>query len=133
MISNDELLERRIRLRDEDTGPRIGDFVIPHCSFATGKERTERIAHDWGDLGVQTAPGGSFYLGEGFVSFSGALNPMISTALLDPTGEIREGWFWFFSRDLRKARNGVKAQAPCRVYRYRGAIDEHMYLDGRRI
>ena len=133
MISNDELLERRSHLRDEDTGPRVGDFVILPWSFAPHEGRTERISHDWGeDVGVQTAPGGSFYLGDGFVSVSGAHNPIIFTALLEPTGETRQGWFWFSSGDSRGPGNRIEVQAPCRVYRYRGTINEHMYLDGRR-
>jgi hypothetical protein len=119
VISNDELLERRSRQREEADRPSVGDFVIFPDPSAPEGSREERIAHDWGeDIGVQTAPGGSFYLGDGYASFSGALNPTVPTAALTPTGEVRGGRFWFFSGDYARADNGVDVEAPCRVYRY---------------
>lgn len=119
MIPNDELLERRSRRREEAGRPLVGDFVIFPDPSAPGGAREERIAHDWGeDTGVQTAPGGSFYLGDGYASFSGTLNPTVLTEALTPTGEVRTGRFWFFSGDHDRADNGVDAEAPCRVYRY---------------
>ncbi len=70
---------------------------------------------------MQTAPAklGSIYLGDGYASFSGGLSPAIipAEALID-TGEVRQGRFWFFSRNQRRAHNGFDVEAPCRVYRY---------------
>ena len=119
MISNDEMLARRSRQREDADRPSVGDFVLfPDPSVPKGV-REERIAHDWGeDIGVQTAPGGSFYLGDGYASFSGVLNPTVPTAALTPTGEVRDGRFWFFSGDYARADNGIDVESPCRVYRY---------------
>ncbi len=123
MISNDELLERRSRQCQEADRPSVGDFVIfPDPSVPSGF-REERIAHDWGEDvdAVQTAPGGSFYLGDGYASFSGGLSPaLVPTEALAATGGVRRGRFWFFSRDYARADNGVDVEAPCRVYRYDG-------------
>ncbi len=120
MISNDELLERRSRQREEANRPSVGDFVIFPDPSAPKGVREERIAHDWGeDMGVQTAPSGSIYLGDGYASFSGGLSPgLVPTEALVATGEVRQGRFWFFSGDYARADNGVDVEAPCRVYRY---------------
>jgi hypothetical protein len=119
MISNDELLERRRALRLAKTAPQVGDYVLfPE----PGGQREERIAHDWGpEIGFQTTreTSGSFYLGDGYASFSGGLEPgIVPGASLADTGGTREGGFWFFSGDYRRAHNGVDVLAPCRVYRY---------------
>lgn len=119
VISNDELLARRSKQREDATEPLVGDFVLFPDPEAQDGVRRERIAHDWGeDLGVQTAPGGSIYLGDGYASFSGTLNPTIPTKSLRDTGEVRPGRFWFFSGDHARADNGIDVEAPCRVYRY---------------
>lgn len=117
MIDNDRLLEERTCLRLESTVPQVGDYVI----FPDGRE--ERISHDWGEPGVQTSVSGSFYLGDGYASFSGALNPLIPTERLVDTGETKPGSFWFFSGDYARADNGVDVEAPCRVYRYAGETE----------
>ena len=129
VISNDELLARRSRQREEEDRPSVGDFVVFPDPSRPGGVREERIAHDYGDdVGaVQTAPGGSFYLGDGYASFSGALNPTIPTAALTPTGEVRSGRSWFFSGDYVRADNGIDVRAPCRVYRYEGK-PPHAYV-----
>lgn len=124
-VSNDKLLEKRSRQRQEATGPLVGDFVLFPDPKAEGVTREERISHDWGeDIGVQTSRGGSFHLGDGFTSFSGSLNPVVPLEKLIDTGEVRQGRFWFFSGNWPRANNGVDVEAPCRVYRYAPEIDE---------
>ena len=109
------LWERRhsIELADE---PRNGDYVI----FADGT--TRRVSHvygaDWGDMaGVQTSDGGSFYLGNGYVSFSGSLYPSVKMTTLTLTAEQRPGSAWFFHHDWAMRDNGVDVTIPFRVYR----------------
>ena len=86
---NDEILAARIALREQgfETGPQVGDFIV----MPDGTER--RVAHDWGkDIGLQPTSGGpdrSFYLGDGYASFSGSLDPIISHADLVDTGRTR--------------------------------------------
>jgi len=101
---------RRLAAWNTRNGPRVGDFVImPDLTY-------QRFSHDWGDS-IQTSEGGSFYLGEGYASFSGGLNPSVPKSRLVLTDEIREGSFWFFHHDFMRAHNGVYFTAPCRVYR----------------
>jgi len=101
---------------DKREGPRVGDFVrFP------GEAELRRFTHDWGDS-IQTSdllfPHGSYYLGEGYVSYSGSLDPSIKKAALTLTDEVREGKVWFFHHDQAKAHNGVSAMVTFRVYNY---------------
>lgn len=107
-------LERQAAL-DEDTRPRVGDFV----HFADGAER--RISYIWRDetgaaFSIQTSDGGSWYLGNGYVSFSGSLHPGIEPGALRPTGESKVGAVWFFNHDQARAHNGVDTYATFRVF-----------------
>lgn len=97
-------------------GPRVGDFVITSNGL-------QRFTHDWGNE-LQTtcatfggAKSGSFYLGHGFMSFSGSLDPGVPKSGLKLTDEIRPGACWFFSHGFAEASNGVSVMVPCRVYK----------------
>ena len=97
-------------------GPRVGDYV----EFADGI--TRRVSHvwdeSWGDTsGVQTSDGGSFYLGNSYVSFSGGLYRMVKMGTLTDTGEQRPGRAWIFHHDYATADNGMDVTIPFRVYR----------------
>ncbi len=116
---NQEILNRRIRLRMSHALPEIGDYVIFLARARAGTfPLMERIAHEHGEYGIQTCEGGTFYLAEGYTSHSGGLNPTIDTALLVNTGETKNGTFWFFNHDRMMAHNALDVTAPCRVYTY---------------
>jgi hypothetical protein len=101
-------------------GPRVGDFI----RMAGGEMR--RFTHHWGD-GLQTSGAawlGSFYMSGGtlndrqtYVSYSGSLEPSIPLERIAPTGEVRNGTFWFFHHQRSQAHNDVHFTVPCRVYR----------------
>lgn len=109
---NHAIRSRRLAAWDERPGPRVGDYV----RFVDGVLR--RFSHDWDDHGLQTsdAHDGRFYLGEGYMSFSGSLYPAVPLESLHDTGELRDGACWFFHHDLRRAHNGVETDVPCRVF-----------------
>lgn len=94
-------------------GPRVGDFVrMPDNSL-------RRFTHDWGDAIQTTNPrlgDASFYLGDGYVDFSGSLDPAIRKDRLHLTEAIERGRFWMFHHGQTGARRGVHEYAPCRVY-----------------
>jgi hypothetical protein len=109
------ILAQRTESWDKRPGPRVGDFV----QFPDGY--VGRFTHDWGDA-IQTTcrqfPGDvSFYFGDGYCSYSGALDPAVSKTRLEHTGCTARGVVWFFHHDLSRAHNGVKAEIPCRVYK----------------
>lgn len=107
-----QLVRGRAAGFDGVPGPRVGDYV----RFQDG--HLERFSHDWGD-GLQTAIGGSWYLGtEGYVSFSGSLNPMLAYPDLQLTKDRRDGAFWCFHHDHWRAGNAIRFELVCNVYVY---------------
>ena len=105
------ILTQRLSQWNQRAGPRVGDFV----RFPDGS--LHRFTHAWDD-GLQTAPAGhgSYYLGEGFCSYSGSLDPLIPSTRIHATDATEDGRIWFFHHDYWCAHNGVVAMIPCRVY-----------------
>lgn len=108
------IVASRTALLDEVPGPREGDYV----RFADGTER--RVSHvwpaDWGSNTIQTSDGGSWYLGNGYCSFSGSLYTGVPPESLTLTDETRAGSVWIFHHDYACAGNGVPVSIPFRVY-----------------
>ena len=112
-----KILSERSSNRDAIEGHRVGDFV----KFPTGQ--VERISFIGGN-NAQTAPGGSFYLGDsGYSSFSGALNPGVPLSSLTLTDEKKNGKFWFFHRGIVGAHRGVDFETACRVFETSAAYE----------
>ena len=114
-----EILSHRAALVLARTEPQSGDWVI----FADGVER--RISHVWdweADAdgphlySIQTSDGGSWYLGEGYASFSGSLHPGVPGETFTDTGETRPGAIWIFRHDHHTAHNATSATIEFRVW-----------------
>jgi len=103
------ILAERVTTLDKQTGPRVGDYV----RFADGTVR--RISYDWGDS-LQTSAGGSYYLGNGYVSMSGSLYSGVPAETLTDTGERKDGRVWFFHHDYHTAGGGIDVVTSFRVY-----------------
>lgn len=103
------ILSKRTQLWNERKGPRVGDYI----RLLSGE--CERFTYPCPD-GLQTGLG-SFYLGSGYSSYSGSLNPLVSFDKIQDTGDIMDGIFWFFHHDMHCAHNGVDVKVPCRVYK----------------
>jgi hypothetical protein len=110
------ILTERMAALDADERPRVGDYVRFTCGTL------HRISHRWDD-GAQTSMGGSFFLGNGYVEFSGGLDPAVPWHTLTRTDEIREGSVWFFHHGYMAAHNGAYCRAPFRVYECSVASD----------
>src|SRR4051812_27516804 len=100
-----EIVAHRAALLRQHEYPDCGDFI----RFTDGI--TRRVSHvyppDWGDMaGVQTSDGGGFYLGPGFVSFSGSLYVPVPMTSLTLTEETASGRVWVFHHDFRGAGRG---------------------------
>jgi len=109
---NQKILKERMKALNKIKGPRVGDF----CIHPDG--RLDRITHDWGDsLQVGGHGCGSYYLGMGYLSYSGSLDPAIPINRFVDTGETREGEIWFFNDGYVTAHNGVYYSAPFRVFK----------------
>jgi len=111
-----EILNKRESSFNSVTGPRVGDFLKT-------PDGVLRLTHDWGDS-IQTTVrakhpcygDASFYLGDGYASFSGSLDSAIDKTLLRDTGETMPGSFWFFHHDFAGAGRGVHCKMACRVF-----------------
>lgn len=107
-----EIRAKRMELYERRDGPRVGDYV----RFAGGT--MARIsATDIEDDYFQ--PAGSnqrFYLGNGFIEFSGSLLRPMKRSTLVLTEETRSGSVWFFHHDFPGAGQGVDTTIPFRVY-----------------
>lgn len=99
--------------------PKQGDFI----RFADGT--IKRIAHVWPDEQnraewIQPTDGkgdaGSFYLGEGYMSYSGSLNQGIDANRFTRANETMQGRCWFFHHDFARANGGVYVQINCPVW-----------------
>ena len=119
---NSTLLRKRVRLLNKKKGPRVGDWMILKNGVMT------RFTHDWGfwrkeDLGIQigdrerTGDCGSFYLGDGYCSYSGSLDPPILHKNLRRTNNKKLGRVWFFDHDHAFANNGIDFEIKFRVYK----------------
>lgn len=108
---NQAILTARIKLLDEEEGPRVGDYV----EFSNGV--TRRVSYIWFGERVQTSDAGSFYLGNGYVSFSGSLHDGVPRNTLVRTEAKRLGSVWFFRNDYHQANNALNVEIEFRVYK----------------
>jgi hypothetical protein len=109
-----EILADRQAAYERRPGPRVGDWVL----MPDGSAR--RFTYDWGD-GLQTTCGdgdaGSFYIGDGYLSYSGTLDHTIPRERLrECPGDALPGRVWFFHHDWHRADNGVHFEIPFRVF-----------------
>ena len=108
---DEKIAQDRAQERAAITTPQVGDIVI----FEDGTQG--RLAVDYEDS-VQWAKGGSIYLGKGYASFSGSLNPLIPKAKLTDGGLVGVASFWFFHHNFPEAHAGVQCMIPVRVWHH---------------
>ena len=115
---NDMILHSRLTQYDKIPGPRVGDWIREHNG------RMTRITHDW--TGYKDNPSmqsggehGRFYLGAGYISYSGGLDAGTKKGDLIRTNEIKPGAVWFFKDDYHTAHNGIDYMVDFRVYKVR--------------
>jgi hypothetical protein len=107
------LAERQAAFLDraDDEGPRQGDVV----AFRDGTFL--RVSYAWPDR-IQTGDmRASYYLGNGYMSHSGACFTGVPRAAFTPTGRRSLETAWFFHHDQRRAYNGVDVLVAVPVWR----------------
>lgn len=112
-IINYELFKKREKQFNEIKGIRVGDWV----RFPDGS--MNRVTHIWefdNGYDIQTGGGGSYYLGDGYISHSGGLDIGIDGSHFTITKEVKKAWVWFFKNDYRMAHNGIDYKMDFRVF-----------------
>ena len=107
------ILKTRIKEYDRIKDARVGDF------FITSEDHYVRFTHAWDDH-IQTSESeksGSFYLGNGYISYSGGLDPGFKYSEIVDTGQIKKGWIWFFHDGWQLAHCGVHFNIDFRVFK----------------
>lgn len=123
-----EIVVERMTELDARTGIRVGDFL----RYRDGT--LARVAYVWDDS-VQPASvavgrhpahwslnryapgvGGSYYLGDGYVSYSGSLHRGVSRDLLELTDATELGAVWIFHHGWSGAHRGVDTKVAFRVW-----------------
>lgn len=95
---------------------KVGDFV----RFPDGSER--RATYVWPDEqgnadGIQTGSVyGSYYLGDGYMDYSGSLYHCQDARQFERTGEFKQGRAWFFHHDYHRAFGGIDVLVNCPVW-----------------
>lgn len=110
---NQEILVKRQELFLADNTIKVGDVVIrPDGSKS-------RVAYVWkiDPVTVQLSDGiGSFYLADGFMSYSGSLNNGIPINHFSLTPELTPSPAWFFDHDIPRAYAGIVVNVNCRTW-----------------
>jgi hypothetical protein len=114
---NNKILEERMKAYNEIEGCRVGDYIRELNG------RLTRVTHDWNEPGETSETiqhGGSeygqYYLGNGYISYSGGLDSGIKKNQLKPTGEMKQGKVWFFNNDFAGAGRGIDFMVSFRVF-----------------
>lgn len=118
MKTNEEILENRVALYNQRSGARVGDYLqLPHGELT-------RFTHDWGDS-IQTggSDGGSYYIGNGYLSYSGGLDSGVQKKDIRKTNKTKSGSVWFFDGDVSGANRGVYFNVEFRIFKLKKDAD----------
>ena len=100
-------VDKNMKEYDKIRGIRVGDYVKRNGKYY----RISYIWHDENDKPIQyqIATGGSFYLGEGYVSFSGGLDTGFDEKTkFKNAGYKKNGRVWIFKNNFMTADNSVE-------------------------
>jgi hypothetical protein len=125
MRDNQGILKERIEAYNKKEGLRVGDYVIDLDGTVS---RVTHIYSD-GDFQAGGSKEGSFYLGNGYCSYSGSLNSCKDIKKAIYTGKKLNGSIWFFSNDIAEAHNGVYFEMPFRVFKMQGEAKPRITRD----
>ena len=116
---DEKILSDRLEKYNARDEAKVGEYLQYKDTFL-------RFSHNWGES-IQTSQGGSYYLGEGYLSMSGRLNSGVDKNLLELTPEHKTGSCWFFHHDYRTAGGGVHFQVEFRVWKLKdeNAVDPY--------
>jgi len=110
---NKELFNKLKREYNKIKGVRVGDYVKEKNGNYT------RVTYIWPDGQVQTGGHkyGQFFLGKGYISYSGSLDHGYNIKDLKLTKEKRSGMVWIWREGMPGANRGVEYMMKFRVFK----------------
>ena len=122
--NNEDIVKQATKNFNKRKGPRVGDFIRVNVVDKRAHDLV-RITHDWGDA-IQTAhsESGSYHLTQnGFLSYSGSLDPAIPKSDLVSTNQKIKRNIWFFDRNIAGASRGINTNILCRLFTLKEGAD----------
>jgi hypothetical protein len=115
---NSDLLRRKAKVFNKIKSVRVGDYL----EYSPGA--FTRFTHKWDDS-IQTggSSGSSYFLGDGYLSYSGSLDDGVKITDVILTKKKKKGSVWFFSEDLSGGGRGVHYIMNFRVYKLKKNAD----------
>lgn len=108
---NVAIFNERVAAYDKKPGARVGDYLILPYGLCT------RFTHKWDDHIQTGGNSSSFYLGNGYISYSGGLDSGVKLSDIELTDEVKSGMIWFFDKDISGAGRGVNFEMNFRVFK----------------
>ena len=106
-----DFIHEFLGLYEQRSGPRVGDFlqVMP--------DRYTRLTHVWGAVLYTGSLVDSYYLGKGYITYSGSCGRGYEKKQVMPTTQTMEGRIWTFSNHWQGAGRGIHLTVPLRVFK----------------
>ena len=114
-IANYRIFAARETAYNKIDGVRVGDYI----RHKDGTVSRATYLWDFPDMSPSVQDGGgsaSFYLGDGYISYSGGLNQSIDISTLRQTAELKDGVIWFFKNGFQSCGNGIDYRMKFRVF-----------------
>lgn len=106
-----ELIHKFLGLYEQRSGPRVGDFL------QVAPDRYTRFSHAWGTVLYAGSVFDSYYLGKGYITYSGSCGRVYEKKQVTLTGQSMEGRIWTFSNNWQGAGRGIHLTVPLRVFK----------------
>ncbi len=123
---NQEILKRRTEEYNKIPGARVGDYLkLPNGKYT-------RFTYGFDDHIQTGGHGNGFYLGNGYISYSGGLDPGVKLSDITQTEQTKKGFIWFFDNDFATGGNGRDFEIDFRVFKLKPDADLsglHEYLN----
>lgn len=117
-------IERRKKFNSRE-GARVGDYLLKPDGKYT------RFTYFWecdGQMQTGGSSGNAYYLGNGYLDYSGSLNSGLNINCLEQTKELKAGQVWFFKDNRAGAGRGINFSMNFRVFRIREGAEYKEHL-----
>lgn len=118
MRNNNTILKHRIKEYNKIKSIRVGDYIKEPNGILTRVTYIWKFSKKDGGWHVQNGGhnGGGYYLGHGYISYSGGLDHGYNINCLKKTNKLKSGYVWFFDNNISGAGRGKDFKMMFRVW-----------------